>query len=549
VFLQEHQEENNNMRFRTVSRITAILLIGGLAFPVQWSAQEQKAERRQKKEHHRYRLVDVGTFGGPESNLNPVGNGGPYINRHGTAVGTSATSVPSGPTANGFFCGGLDGTLPFVFHAFDWKNGVVTDLGALPPAVSNCSDAIAVNSRGMIAGGSENGLVDPATGVNEIHAIVWNDGRIEDLGTFGGNFSVAASLNSRGQVAGFALNGISDPFSMFAVVLGGPSAGTQTRAFLWEDGHMEDLGTLGGPDAWGFFVNEHGQVAGYSYTNSTANSTTGFPTVDPFLWKNGKMVDLGTLGGNLGTPSALNNSGQVIGSSNLAGDQASDAFFWDGEKLIDLTKRSAGNIVTANAINDAGEIVGAECLPNNGPCHAYLWKSGVVSDLGTLTGDCFSQAFAINSKAQVVGQSFNCDTQIGRIFLWDDGTMIDLNSFVPPGSGLQLAEAVAINDRGEIAGDLLPPDCGGGIVPTQGNDAKCGHAFVLVPCEKDETNCSGCRSDEDADGNATGQSNGTSVSQAQTTAPQANLTPSEMKERTRAFLANRNRRFRGFPKN
>src|ERR1700752_1311239 len=152
-----------------------------LPLPLWLAAQVAKPPQGgQAHQPHRYKLFDLETFGGPESNMNPVGNGSPYISTHGVAVGTSATSVPSGPTANGFFCLGLDGTVPFVFHAFEWKNGEVTDLGSLAPAVTNCSDAIAVNSSGMLAGGSENGLVDPATGVNEIRAVVWKNGRIED---------------------------------------------------------------------------------------------------------------------------------------------------------------------------------------------------------------------------------------------------------------------------------------------------------------------------------------------------------------------------------
>lgn len=535
------------MKSRTLTCIFAMTLIGALVLPARLAAQEPKEG---KNEQHRYKLVDIGTFGGPESNINPLGNGSPYISNRGTTVGTSATLIPSSPATNGFFCGGLDGITPFVFHAFEWKDGDVTDLGALPPAVDNCSSALAVNARGEIAGGSENGLVDPALGVKEIRAVLWEEGKIRNLGTFGGNFSAAASINSRGQVAGFALNAVPEPLSMFAVVLGGPSAGTQTRAFLWEKGEMQDLGTLGGPDAWGIFVNESGEVAGYSYTNSTPNATTGFPTTDPFVWKNGRMIDLGTLGGTFGVPSALNNRGQVVGQSNLPGDQPGnfDPFLWDGEKLIDLfTNSTGGNPFTANAINDAGHVVGTAIFPNQLAPHAYLWKNDVAIDLGTVNGDCFSQAFAINSLDQVVGQSFSCITNTVRTFLWDNGTMIDLNAFVLPGSGLQLVEAIAINDRGEIAGDLVPPDCGGGIVPTQGNDTKCGHAFVLVPCEADEMGSTGCRSADEAEGNATSQCNGASMSQVQTTAVQANLTTSEMKDRVRAFLTNRNRRFRGFP--
>jgi hypothetical protein len=46
----------------------------------------------------------------------------------------------------------------------------------------------------MIVGASENGVVDPATGVNKTRAVLWNDGEISDLGSFGGNQNVAAAI-------------------------------------------------------------------------------------------------------------------------------------------------------------------------------------------------------------------------------------------------------------------------------------------------------------------------------------------------------------------
>jgi uncharacterized membrane protein len=91
---------------------------------------------------------------------------------------------------------------------------------------------------------------------------------------------------------------------------------------------MQDLGTLGaGNDAFATFVNDRGQVAGYAYTNTTPNPANylcaqlqfgvGVPTVDPFSWENGTMIDVGTLGGVCGYATGLNNRGQVIGDSDL----------------------------------------------------------------------------------------------------------------------------------------------------------------------------------------------------------------------------------------
>ncbi len=186
-------------------------------------------------------------------------------------------------------------------------------------------------SRDVVVGACENGSIDPLSNFPEIDAVVWKNGQIIDLGTLGGNTSQASAINNRGQVTGLASNTIPDPFNMG---LGSPTGlwnfgVTQVHAFLWKDGPMQDLGTLGGPDSAGFYVNERGQVAGVSYTSFTPNPGTGIPTQDPFLWDNGTMKDLGTLGGTAGWPWSLNQRGQVVGQSNLAGDTATHPFLWD----------------------------------------------------------------------------------------------------------------------------------------------------------------------------------------------------------------------------
>jgi uncharacterized membrane protein len=96
---------------------------------------------------------------------------------------------------------------------------------------------------------------------------------------------------------------------------------TQTRGFLWRDGVMLDLGTLGGPDALTQAINERGQIVGISYTSSIPNPDSGIPTIDPFFWEDGRMEDIGSFGGTFGVASFLNNRGQVVGTSNLVGDQ------------------------------------------------------------------------------------------------------------------------------------------------------------------------------------------------------------------------------------
>jgi probable HAF family extracellular repeat protein len=175
------------------------------------------------------------------------------------------------------------------------------DLGTL--LGGNFSSATAINERGQIAGVSENDQLDPFSGNPEFHAVLWENNQILDLGTLGGVSSFAESLNNRGQVMGVALNDVPDPYSILG--LGSGTTLTQTRGFLWQHGQMRDLGTMGGPDTWAVFVNDRGQVAGTSFTSYDVDPLTGTPPVGVFLWENGKMKDIGNLGGDNGLLGAL----------------------------------------------------------------------------------------------------------------------------------------------------------------------------------------------------------------------------------------------------
>jgi probable HAF family extracellular repeat protein len=483
----------------TCTCITAITLFFALTMPVRLGAQP----------HTRYKLVDLGTFGGPASAINI---GSTSLDSRGIAVGAADTSVPTPPNSNPWPCFSA-----FVSHAFEWQNGVVTDLGTLA-GTDNCSGAILVNASGETAGSSENGEIDALTGVTEIRAVRWKDGRIMDLGTFGGNHSAAQGINDRGQIVGFALSAIPDPYSFFDLGILGSSGGTETRAFLWQNEDMQDLGTLGGPDAFATFVNQRGQVAGQSYTNSTPNSSTGLPTQDPFLWENGRMIDLGTLGGVSGGPSGINSLGQVIGTSNLLGDVISHPFLWEEGVLKDLGTLGGDNGFPY-WINDAGEIVGDADLPGSAVHHAFLWRNGVMTDLGSLATN--STAFAINSKHQTVGRSRIGATTV-HATLWENGgPIIDLNTLIPANASLQLEEADGINDRGEIVGLGAPP----GVPP---NPESTGlHAFLLIPCDRDHADTKGCEDNAEVI-TALTQNSPAPLINSRPTSPRGGPTPSEI---------------------
>jgi probable HAF family extracellular repeat protein len=509
------------MKTRTRSSIVVTTLFAlAITAPVLAQDQRQTAGAETDhgvtaKKHHHYTLIDMGTFGGPNSSS-------PSLNASGVTVGWSATTVPKVPTGNPLVCGGVDNVGLVVTVAFQFKKGVLTNLGAIP-GPNNCSEPFSVNDRGVIVGASENGEIDPLTGGNVTRAVLWKDGKIEDLGSLGGNQNLAFWINNHGQVVGWGSNNIPDPFSMIDSLFFGTANGTQTRAFLWEQGKIRDLGTLGGDDAVAGFINERGEVAGTSYTSTIPNPIMGVPPADPFLWEpptaqfpEGRMIDLGGFGGANGFSNALNNRGQVIGGSSIASNPGAcfflnffpgcHPFLWDHGKLLDLnTSTIGGNPLSADWFNDAGEIVGYAEFPTPGGAvfDAYLWRNGVATDLGHFSGDCGSRAWGINARGQVVGNSdFFCDVDLTifpegfphHAFLWENGDLVDLNSLIPRGSSLELVgigplsdvEVPNINDRGEIVGVGVPPGC------DLQDFQFCGHAFLLIPCDEGHPDVEGC---------------------------------------------------------
>ena len=104
---------------------------------------------------------------------------------------------------------------------------------------------------------------------------------ITDLGTLGGTSSVAYGINAAGQVVGGA-------YTAPQAVEGAELFGGLFHAFLWQNGAMADLGTLGGASSSATAINAAGQVVGESTTASRVHHA--------FLWQKWAVTDVGSLG-------------------------------------------------------------------------------------------------------------------------------------------------------------------------------------------------------------------------------------------------------------
>lgn len=290
---------------------------------------------------------------------------------------------------------------------------------------------------------------------------------VTDLGTLGGDHTWALDLNEKGQVVGFSEKTQVDHTS---------------SSFLWENGSMSELlmdgdvfrlnnneqiigilnDTTGTPAIFDLAtrkrvatlrgkmvrvtdMNDHGQVVG-SVDKVIGGGLDGVPS-QGFLWEDGVLKYLGTLGGVSSSATGINNKGQIVGTSSTA-DGKPKTFLWENGIMKELSSLEGKNF-TAASVNDLGHISGS----------STLWKDGRMHDLGKL------DPFSINNFDEIVGSIWHEQSGDWWKFrnwnqqplyegqhaaLWKDGFVFDLNYFIPRDSGVEVFEAVKINDSGQI---------------------------------------------------------------------------------------------------
>lgn len=117
------------------------------------------------------------------------------------------------------------------------------------------------------------------------------------------------------------------------------------------------------------------------------------------------MTDLELLpGGHYGAAAGVNDGGVVVGVSDTA-DGTNHAVLWREGRITDLGTLG-GFISSADAINDRGWVIGISSTADE-ITHAFVWKEGEMTDLGTLVRGVYqgSRAHDIDNRGRIVGSA------------------------------------------------------------------------------------------------------------------------------------------------
>ncbi|KQC38100.1 hypothetical protein [Frankia sp. ACN1ag] len=301
-------------------------------------------------------------------------NSATSINNHGDVVGSGYSSS-------------------FDSHGFRWSRGTFT---ALP---DTARAPFLINDAGQIAGELPGRFSSPGF-------VIRPDGTVIDPGF------TPVDQNEHGQVVGT-----------------GPVAGG-THAMSWRDGRTVDLGAPAGHTSEAIAVSDNGWVLGEVQRNDHHD--------DYFArWMHGRWVPLP---GPNGRAVDINDRGDVVGwATNPAGN--THAMLWQRDRAIDLGPEDAA-LSEAVAINNAGQIVGSTFDPVTDAGHVLLWDPSHRTDLGTFGGS-FARPIALNDRGDIVVATSTAS------FRRHHGRTVQLG-----GS----AEPVALNNRGQVVGAVLLPD-------------------------------------------------------------------------------------------
>jgi len=173
-------------------------------------------------------------------------------------------------------------------------------------------------------------------------------------------------------------------------------------------------------------------------TASDEDGGVGTRTATIDIFGGYEVIDLGTLGGSIAVPLALNDKGQVVGYSTTT-DGTERAFLWENGSIRDLNVSAGSN--RAQVITNSGIIAGATD-DGAGPL-AFRWANGLTTILGSV-----NDHYVVGITATRVLISTHDSEHAPTSAVWDNGVWRQLTGVGYGGFSV----AKAMNSTGQIVG-------------------------------------------------------------------------------------------------
>jgi hypothetical protein len=306
-------------------------------------------------------------------------------------------------------------TLALAAAAPAQAGGVRFDLQALPVTPGTSQFATALNASGVVVGHESTlrGLATAFRFEQGIYSLLPKDGAVS---------ATAAGISDNGLIVGSS----GTP--------GATRAGFLGASFSAIDGlPMASVGST-----FANAIDPSGRmVAGQSIASGVVRS-----------WINtgGALTEMA----QMNSPVAINLAGDVAGNLSVA--HRPRAAFYSGGRLVDLgTLGGVSSSVTG--LNNSGTVVGTSELAVTGSAGFIYSQGSLLATVAAPGSDAFYPA-GINDLSQMVGQGINRNSSLSLPQLAGglSAAPVDLNSLLSAGTAQQLTQATAINASGQILG-------------------------------------------------------------------------------------------------
>jgi probable HAF family extracellular repeat protein len=326
-------------------------------------------------------LTDLGTLGGSSSEARD-------INKSGQIVGGAFPTAGSN------------------YRAFLYSSGVMRDLTAPGGLGSSYSEAFGINDGGQVVG-------EASLPSGDVHAFLYANGVLGDLGTLGGLESTALAIDSGGDIVGRS-----------DISQGGQDA------FLYRQGQMIDLNaTLPTQSGWTLNsaagINDAGQIVGFAAVGRVQHAFLLTPTSGPSFLGTSTIANGEILHGKLpwiatvmGLPTSQVQTVQYFVDGVLRWTEGASPYYFNGDfNTLDTSTLSDGahsfTVKVTTTTGSSASVLASALVENTNPSYTV---SSSIADGQTISGQ-----LPWTATSSDVGHTNTVDYYIDGVLRWTEG--------------------------------------------------------------------------------------------------------------------------------